>query len=152
MKKLALMLMLLQMVFASVCQAFEPPSPDRWISLGNGPDGGVWFDSKSYQTFKGEGYKYIDHEKHDIVKIWILVYKKSEETSHRLQYSACLQCKQVSVDSAYVYDKDEKCIASPSIDIPLFKSVAPDTFGEFMLDLSQYLYDNGGKFVEPNEK
>ena len=71
MKRVIFLILALQILLVSVCNAFEPPTDKRWIWLGSTDECGMWLDTDSMQYSISDTY---DHRNHKQVDSWILVY------------------------------------------------------------------------------
>lgn len=138
MKRVIFLILALQILLVSVCNAFEPPTDKRWIWLGSTDECGMWLDTDSMQYSISDTY---DHRNHKQVDSWILVYNVNNNIHSKQAVTYDLTCKQHKLNNIIIYDDNNKVLDSTSYPYANFNSVAPETFGELILQTCQIAWD-----------
>lgn len=138
MKRLIFLLLVLQILLVSVCNAFEPPTDKRWFWLGSTDKCGMWFDTESPQYIISDTY---GHKNHKQVNAWILVYNVNDKISSKQAVTYDLTCKQSKINNIIMYDDNNNNLGSQSYPYADFKSIPPETFSEVILQVCQIAWD-----------
>lgn len=137
MKRIIFLLLTLQLLLNSVCNAFEPPTDKRWLWLGSTDEFGCWLDTASTRYVIDDSYK---HKNHKQVIVWILFYNAEKNTYSRQLCTYDISCEQYKTTQALIYDAQDHIIDSINADFMNFESIPPETFAETIFIACQKLW------------
>lgn len=137
MKRIIFLLLTLQLLLTSVCNAFEPPTDKRWLWLGSTDEFGCWLDTASTRYVIDDRYK---HKNHKQVIVWILFYNAEKNTYSRQLCTYDISCEQYKTTQALIYDAQDHIIDSINADFMNFESIPPETFAETIFIACQKLW------------
>lgn len=137
MNRIIFLLLTLQILLTSVCNAFEPPTDKRWLWLGSTDKAGCWLDTASTRYVIDDSYK---HKNHKQVIVWILFYNAEKNSQSRHLVTCDISCEQYKITQALIYDAQDNIIDSINADFMNFESIPPETFAETIFIACQKLW------------
>lgn len=139
MKKIIALLFILILSVSSICNAFEPPNPNRWFWVGSDEKIGVWIDSKTIKASKDTN-RYSSTYGCRFVQAWELQYYADENTYFILNSIYNLDRRLYRTLSLTKYDDSGNVIYSND-DSSRYYPIIPGSWGESIFTYMEMFYD-----------
>lgn len=138
MKKIITFLFILMLSLSSICTAFEPPDPDRWLWVGSDAKIGVWIDKQTFQTRKDLN-KYSSTYGCRFANVWEMWYDANENTSSVVNKEYNLDRRLYMLLSSTHYD-DSGNVVSSSSSPSRYITIVPNSWGESIFEWVDMIY------------
>ncbi len=137
MKKILMIAILMLVSTMSLCSAaFQPPNPERWITIAEDEKSGCWYDKETIR-FITETKSYSPCYKHKIVRSWVIMYEAEDVKSPVLKIYTDfdLTCRTTKENHIIVCDENYKQIESVDVSYISPKPVVPESIGEYIISV-----------------
>lgn len=143
MKRIIFLLLTLQILLTSVCNAFEPPDPSRWLWIGKTNDkNDYWIDP---QSINYEISNLYNHDKHKQVEVWVMFHDSTNRKIAKQRSVYDLSCNQFKINSSLLFDENNTLLNSLNLSYRDFESIPPESIAERILQTCQYFWDNDSR-------
>ena len=139
MKKLIVLLFILILSVSSICNAFEPPNPNRWLWVGSDDKIGIWIDRQTIKASKDTN-RYSSTYGCRFIQSWEMHYSTEENTHFIANVEHNLDRRLRRTLSLTEYDDSGKVIFSDD-DISRYHPIIPGSWGETILTYMEVFYD-----------
>ncbi len=139
MKKLIVLLFILMLSVSSICNAFEPPNPNRWLWVDSDDKFGVWIDIQTIKASKDTD-RYSSTYGCRFIKAWEMRYHADTNTYYIVNTEYNLDRRLRRTLSVTKYDDSGNAISSNN-NRSRYYPIIPGSWGEVILTCMEVLYD-----------
>lgn len=139
MKKIIALLFIMFLFLSSICNAFEPPNPNRWLWVGSDEKIGIWIDRQTIKASKDTN-RYSSTYGCRFVQSWELHYYADENTHYIANVEHNLDRRLRRTLSLTKYDDSGNVIYSDD-DKSRYHSIIPGSWGEAVFVYMEVFYD-----------